>query len=76
MRPRAAVRDIEMIAAGLGLEPRRAVRGDAIAEHAVDAFELAGLAGLLRELAVRPFAVDEYAHDTTAHEMNVAITLA
>ncbi len=70
MRPRAAVRDIKMIAAGLGLEARRAVRGDAIAEHAVDALELAGLAGFLRQLAVGPFAVDKYAHDTAARDMN------
>ena len=74
MRPRAAVRDIKMIAAGLGLEARRAVRGDAVAEHAVHALELAGLAGFLRQFAVGPFAVDEYAHDTAARDMKLAIT--
>ncbi len=42
VRPRAAVRDIEMIAPGLGLEAGRAVGGDAVAEAAVGALELAG----------------------------------
>ena len=59
VRPRAAVRDIEVIAAGLGLEAGRAVGGDAAAEDAVGALELAGLAGLLRQFAVAPLAVDQ-----------------
>jgi hypothetical protein len=52
-----------VIAAGLGLEAGGAVGGDAVAERAVDALELAGLAGLLRQLALGPHAVDQYAHD-------------
>src|SRR5262249_32265672 len=43
----------------------RAVRRDAVAEAAVDALELAGATGLLRQLLVAPDAVDQYAHGVT-----------
>ena len=63
MRPRAVVRDIEMIAPGLGLVAGRAVGRDAVAEDAFGAVEFAGLAGFRRKLLVAPFAVDQNAHD-------------
>ena len=62
VRPRAAVRDIEVIAPGLGLEAGRAVGRDAVAEAAVGALEFAARAGFLRQLAVAPRAVDQNAH--------------
>jgi hypothetical protein len=61
--PRAAMRHIEVIAARLGLEARRAVGGNAAVKHAVGPLELPGLAGLLRQLTVGPLAVDQNAHD-------------
>src|SRR5262249_35880508 len=62
MRPRARMRDVEVIAVRLGRKPRRAVRRDAVAKAAVDALELARLSGLLRQLLVAPDAVDQHAH--------------
>src|SRR5262249_58910504 len=62
VRPRAGMRDVEMVARRLRLEAGGAVRRDAVAEAAVGALELAGLAGLLRQLLVAPDAVDQYAH--------------
>ncbi len=63
MRPRAVMRDVEVIAAGLRLETGRAVGGDAVAEAAVDALELAVLRVLDRQFLVAPLAVDQNAHD-------------
>src|SRR5947207_11102396 len=60
--PRTAVRDVEVIAPGLGLEAGRAVRRDAVAEAAVGAAELAAGASFLGKLAVPPRAVDDNAH--------------
>src|SRR5262252_4746871 len=60
------MRDVEMIARRLGREAGGAVRRDAVAEAAVDALELAALAGLLRQLLVAPDAVDQYAHGSTS----------
>ena len=62
VRPRAVVRHIEMIAAGLGLEAGGAVGRDAVAEPAVGAAKLPPLTGLLRKLAVGPNTVDQNAH--------------
>ena len=63
MRPRAGIGDIEVIAPGLGRKARRAVRRDAVAEDAVDALKIAGLAGFRRRVLVAvPFAVDQHAH--------------
>jgi hypothetical protein len=39
VRPGAAIGDVEVVAAGLGFEARRAVGRDAVAEKAVDARE-------------------------------------
>ena len=60
--PRASVRHIKMVAAGLGLEAGGPVGGDAVAEAAVGPMKAAGLAGFLRKLAVCPDTVDQYAH--------------
>jgi hypothetical protein len=54
-----------MITPRLGLEAGRAVRSDTVAKDAVSAIELAGLADLLRQVAVSPFAVDNDSHDGT-----------
>ena len=47
VRPRAGIGDIEVIAPGLGRKAGRTVGGDAVAEHAVHALEIAGFADLL-----------------------------
>src|SRR5262249_14005900 len=62
MRPRAAVRDVEVVAARLGLEAGRAVGRDAIAKPAVGAAELADAADFLGKLFVAPNALDQEAH--------------
>src|SRR5215510_13888022 len=54
MCPWAAMRDVEVVAPGLGLEAGRTIRRDAVAEAAVGAPELAARAGFLRQLAVAP----------------------
>ncbi len=54
--------DVEVIAAGLGLESGRAIHRDAVAKAAVRAAEVAARPGFLRQLAVAPGAVDEDAH--------------
>ena len=59
MRPGAVVGDVEVVAAGLGLETRRAVRGDEVAEPALRTNETP--ADHVRPL-VGPFSVDEHAH--------------
>ena len=74
--PRALVRDVEVIAAGLGLVAGRAVGSDAVAENAFGAVQFAGLSGFCRKLLVDPIAVDQNTHDTAARDMNVAITSA
>ena len=66
VRPGAAVRHIEMIAAGFGFESRRTVGADAAAKSAIGALELSGLTGLFRQLAVRPLALDHHTHFATA----------
>jgi hypothetical protein len=58
MRPRAAVRDVEVITAGLRLEAGRAVRGNPAAKTTVAALKLPALARLLVKLTVSPDAVD------------------
>ena len=63
VRPRAAVRHIEVIAAGLRLESRRTVGADAVAEPALGSAERAVLADLLRQFLVAPRAVDQHAHE-------------
>ncbi len=75
------MRDIEVIAPGLGLEAGRAVGGDAIAEAAIGAAKFAGLAGLLDQLLVAPLAVDQNAHyaaspRTSAAALRIAAILA
>jgi hypothetical protein len=65
MRPRAAVCDIKVIAAGLRLEARRAVRADAVAELAFRAAECAVPAGFLRQFFVAPHAVDQHTHQVS-----------
>src|SRR6185312_4725919 len=72
VRPRTAVRDIQMVAPGLGLEAGRAVGGDDAAETAVGAAEVAGLAGLFRQLLIRPFAVDQNAHQAASPRASAA----
>src|SRR5215471_6682366 len=62
VRPRTAVRDVEVIAPGFGLEAGRTVRRDAVAEAAVGAPELAAGAGLLWKLAVPPRTLNQNAH--------------
>src|SRR5207253_40494 len=62
VRPRAVPCHVEVIAAGLGLVARRAIGGDAITKHALDALEFAAGAGLLRQLLLAPDAVDQDAH--------------
>src|SRR5439155_10509174 len=62
VRPRAVPSHVQVIAACLGLVARRAVGGDAVAKHALDALELARRAGLLRQLLLAPGAVDQDAH--------------
>src|SRR5262249_22781076 len=54
VRPRTAVRDVEVVAPGFGLEAGRPVSRDAVAEAAVGAPELAAGAGFLRQLPSRP----------------------
>jgi hypothetical protein len=56
------VRDIEVIATGLGLEAGRAVGRDAVAKPAIGATEVSDAAGLLRELLVAPDSLDQDAH--------------
>ena len=65
VRPGAAVRYIEMVAAGLGFEARRTVGADAVAKNAVGPLELSAFPGLLRQLAVGPLALDYNAHCVT-----------
>ena len=72
VRPRAGVGDVEVIAAGLGRKAGGAVGGDAVAEHAVDALEIAGLAGLLRQLLVTPLAVEQDAHHAASPRASAA----
>ena len=72
MRPRTVVRDIEVIAPGLGLEAGRTVGGDAVAKQAVDALERAALAELGRRIAVGPLAVQQIAHRTLLRFNNSA----
>src|SRR5262249_50099313 len=67
------VRDIEMVARRLRLEAGRAVGGDTVAEAAVDALEVAALAGLLRQLLVAPDTVDQYTHGVTSFHALPAI---
>jgi hypothetical protein len=67
VRPRATVRDIEMVAARLGLESGRTVGRDAVAEPAVGAAELSEAAGLLREVLVTPNPLDQHAHEAAFH---------
>src|SRR5262249_44727440 len=62
VRPRAAVRDVEVIAAGLRLVAGRTVGRDAVAELALGAAKVAFSAGFLRQLLVAPYAVDQHAH--------------
>src|SRR5262249_31577047 len=62
VRPRTAVRDVEVIAPGFGIEAGRTIRRDAVAEPAVRAPELAAGAGLLWKLAVPPRTLDQNAH--------------
>ena len=66
------MRDVEMIAPGLGLETGRAVGGDAVAEAAVGAPELAAGAGFLRQLAVAPGAVDQDTHQAASPRASAA----
>jgi hypothetical protein len=54
--------DIKVIAAGLGLESRRAIRCDPIAESAFGATKFAGAADLLGQFFIAPCAVDQNAH--------------
>src|SRR5262249_51030754 len=62
VRPRARIGDIEVIASGLGRKAGRAVRGDAVAEHAVHALEITGLADLVDRILVAPLAVYQHTH--------------
>src|SRR5262249_25626609 len=62
MRPRAVMRDVEMIAARLGRKPGRAIGGDAVAKPAVDTLERAALGEFLRRIAFDPLTVAEIAH--------------
>src|SRR5712664_822783 len=59
MRPGAVVGNVEVVAAGLGLETRRAVSGDEVAELALGTNETP--ADHIRPL-VDPFSVDQHAH--------------
>ena len=65
--------DIKVIAPGLGLKPRRAIRGDAVAERTVDAAEIAGAADFLRQLRIAPHAFDENSHirSSTAASLDI-----
>ena len=56
------MRDVEVVASGLRLEAGGAVGGDAVAETAVGAAEVAAGPGFLRKLAVPPGPLDENAH--------------
>jgi hypothetical protein len=60
--PRAAVREIEVIAARLGLESGRPVGADAVAKAAFDALELAARRDLLRQVLLSPASFDQYTH--------------
>src|ERR1700723_2991806 len=62
VRPRAGIGDIEVIASGLGRKAGRTVGRDAVAEHAVHALEIAGLADLVDRIFVAPLAVDQHTH--------------
>jgi hypothetical protein len=73
MCPRAAVRDIKVIAAGFGLESRRAVCGNAIAENAFGSLELACLASFLCQFAISPFAADQNAHDNCSNSIDESV---
>ena len=72
VRPRAGVGDVEVIAAGLRRKAGGAVGGDAVAEHAIDTLEIAGLAGLLRQLLVTPLAVEKDAHHAASPRASAA----
>ena len=61
-----------MIAPGLGLKARRAVGGDPVAKDAVDALEIAGVAGFLRQVLVAPFAVDQNTHQAASPRTSAA----
>jgi hypothetical protein len=52
------VRDIEVVAARLGLETGGAIGRDAIAKLALGATKFAGAANLLGQLFIAPHAVD------------------
>ena len=60
--PRAAVRDVEVIAPGLGFEPRRPIGCNAVAKSTVDTAEFPAAAGLLKKLLVAPNPVDQHTH--------------
>jgi hypothetical protein len=72
VRPRAGVSDVKVIAAGFGRKAGGAVGGDAVAEYAVDALEIAGLAGLLRQFFVAPLAVEQDAHQAASPRASAA----
>jgi len=62
VRPRTAVGNVEVIAPGLCLETRRAVRRDAVAVSALGATEFAAAANLLGKLFTTPYAFDQNSH--------------
>src|SRR5262249_51574514 len=62
VRPRAAVRDVKVIAPGLSLEPGRPIGSNAAAKSAVGAAKFSAAAGLLRKLLVAPSPVDQHTH--------------
>ncbi len=66
------MRDIEVVAPGLGLEAGRAVSGDAVAELTVGAQKLACLAGLGGKLLIGPFAVNHDTHQAASPRASAA----
>ena len=61
-----------MIAPGFGLEARRTIRGDPVAEDAVDPLEIAGGTGFLRQVLVAPFAIDQNTHQAASPRTSAA----
>ena len=66
------MRHVEVVASRLGLESRRPVSRDAVAEAAVGAPELAVGSGFLRQLAVMPDTVDQNTHQAASPRASAA----
>src|ERR1700730_5099532 len=62
MSPGTVICHIEMIASGFGLESRRAIGGDPVAQTAVGALECTRRVGFSGQLFFTPLAIDQNSH--------------